>query len=487
MLNELTIRELHEGLKKGEFSCLEITEACLKKIKEIDPKLKAFVLVAEEKAREQAKKIDEKISKGEKIGLLSGIPCSLKDVFSTKGVETTACSNILKGYKPVTSATTVKKLEDEGMVLLGKTNTDEFTCGASTETSCFGPTHNPWDLGRVPGGSSGGSAAAIAANLCIYSLGTDTGGSIRQPASFCGIPGLKVSYGRVSRSGVISMASSLDSIGPMAKTVEDLSIILNVIAGRDEMDSTTPDIPVPDYYEALKKSVKGLKLGVPKEYFIDGLEDEVKQSVENAIKELEKLGMEIKEISLPHTKYALAVYYIIAPSEVSANMARYDGIRYGHGPKESAENLMDYYLKSRSEGFGDEMKRRIMTGTYVLSSGYYDAYYLKAQKVRTLIIQDFDNAFKDVDIIAAPVAPTTAFKIGEKAGDPVQMYLSDVLTTPVSVAGIPGLSVPCGLSKSGLPIGLQIIGPRFKEELVLNVGNFYEKAVGFRGKYRVKI
>jgi len=483
-LNELTIEQCHKGLKEKEFSSVDLTKACLQRISDVDEKLNAFVTVTENVALKQAEEVDKKIAKGEQISPLTGIPCSLKDVFSTKGIETTACSNILKGYVPPADASTVKKLKNEGMVLLGKTNTDEFTCGTSTESSCFGPTRTPWDLERVAGGSSGGPAASIASHECIYGLGTDTGGSIRLPGAYCGIPGLKVSYGRVSRSGVISMASSLDSIGPMGKTVRDCAIILQTIAGKDVADSTTPDIEVPDYLSEIEKDVKGMTVGVPKEYFIKGLDDEIKQSVDDAVKQFEKLGMKVKEVSLPHTKYALAVYYVICPCEVSANMARYDGIRFGPGPKESADDLMDYYVKARSQGFGDELKRRIMTGTYALSSGYYDAYYLKAQKVRSLVIKDYEEAFKEVDVMVAPIAPDLPFKVGEKVDDPLKLYLVDVLTTPVSVVGIPSLAVPSGVSKDNLPIGFQIIGPRFKEERVLQVGNAYEKAIGFREKYQ---
>lgn len=479
-LSQLTIHEAASGLRAKKFSSVELTKACLEQIKNLEPKLHSFTLVTEEEALRQAQKADLDFSQGNVKNPLHGIPAALKDVFCTEGVRTTACSNILKNFVPPYDATCVKKLKAAGMVLLGKTNTDEFTCGGSTETSCFGPTKNPWDPSRVSGGSSGGSAAAVSADECIYALGTDTGGSIRQPAGFCGITGLKVTYGRVSRFGVISMASSLDTIGPMAKDVEDIALIMNVIAGRDLYDSTTPDQPVPDYYchcepaaEGEAISMKGLKIGLPKEYFIPGMDPEVEASVRDAVAEFKKLGAEIREISLPHSKYGLAVYYIICPSEVSANMARYDGIRFGPGPS-SSDDLYNYYLRARGEGFGDEMKRRIMIGTYALSSGYYEAYYLKAQKVRTLVKQDFEKAFEKVDVIITPTAPTPAFKIGQNTADPVKMYLEDIFTVSINIAGVPALALPCGYSKSGLPIGMQIIGPQFGEERLLKVGAIFQ-------------
>lgn len=482
-LVSLTIHEVAEKLKAKEISSLELTRACLERIKKLEPELKAYTLVTEEIALEAAKKADSERAensnrgtKNSKLSPLHGIPVALKDVFCTKDVRTTACSNILKNFVPPYDATTVKRLRAAGMVLLGKTNTDEFTCGASTETSCFGTSHNPWDLKRTPGGSSGGSAVAVAADECIYSLGTDTGGSIRQPASYCGVTGLKVTYGRVSRFGVISMASSLDTIGPIAKDVADIALIMNEIAGRDSHDSTTPDEPVPDYTENLNaKNLKGLKIGIPKEYFAAGLDPEIEKAVREAIKKLGNLSADMHEISLPHSMYALAVYYIICPSEVSANMARYDSIRYGTKPSKEGESLFEYYLNARGQGFGEEMKRRIMLGTYALSAGYYDAYYLKAQKVRTLVKQDFEKAFENVDAMVAPVTPTTAFKIGEKAADPVKMYLEDILTTPVSITGVPALSVPCGFSKEGSPIGLQIIGPQFGEPVLLKIGAAFQR------------
>ncbi len=474
-LNKLDIKRAHQGLKDKQFSAVELTESVLAEIKNRNDELNAYVTVTNEVALDQAKKVDEKIAGGVEISVLEGIPCSLKDVFSTKGIKTTACSRMLENFVPPVDAVSVKRLNEQGMVLVGKTNTDEFTCGASTESSYFGVTKNPADASKVAGGSSGGAAASVAADMAIYGLGTDTGGSIRQPASFCGCVGLKVTYGRVPRSGVISMASSFDTIGPMTKTCWDAAAVMNVIAGADRADSTTPKVEVPDYVAALDGNVKGLKIGLPKEYFTDAVEPEVAAKVQEAVKELEKLGMEVKEVSLPMTKYAVAVYYVAIPSEVSANMARYDGIRCGRPTDSETEDLVDYFFQTRGEGFGDEMKRRIMVGTYALSAGYYDAYYVKAQKVRTKIIDDFNRAFEEVDVIVGPVSPTPAFGIGEKVDDPLQMYLADVLTCPGNAAGIPGLSVPCGETKDGLPIGLQILGPQFKEDLVLKVGDAYER------------
>lgn len=475
-LAALTIHEAAEGLRSKKFSSVDLTKACLERIKKYEKTLNAFTDVTEKSALESAAHADEVLKKGEAKSALHGIPAALKDVFCTKGVSTTASSNILKGFVPPYDATTVTKLKEAGMVLVGKTNTDEFTCGGSTETSAYGTTHNPWDPTRTPGGSSGGSAAAVAADECIYALGTDTGGSIRQPAAYCGITGLKVTYGRVSRFGVISMASSLDTIGPMTKDVEDAALIMNVIAGSDPRDATTPKVAVPDYTKGLNaKDLKGLKIGIPKEYFIPGMDSEVEKAVRTAVDELKKSGAEIKEISLPHSMYGLAVYYIICPSEVSANMSKYDGIRFGPGPKKEAKSLEDYYFTARGEGFGDEMKRRIMIGTYALSSGYYDAYYLKAQKVRTLVKRDFEEAFKEVDVIITPSTPSTAFTIGQNSADPVKMYLEDIFTVSVNIAGVPALAVPCGFSSKKLPIGMQIIGPQFGEEVILKVGSHYQQ------------
>jgi aspartyl-tRNA(Asn)/glutamyl-tRNA(Gln) amidotransferase subunit A len=482
MLHELTLAEAADGLKEKKFTSVELTDALLSRIKKVDPGLKAYVTVTEDIARESAKKADEKMAKGEGGSPLFGIPAGIKDIFNTKGVRTTCCSNIIREFVPPYDATVVDKLKGVGLVLLGKLNMDEFACGASTEHSCFGATANPWDLERVAGGSSGGSAAAVASDMSFYSLGTDTGGSIRQPASLCGCVGLKVTYGRVSRSGVTAMASSWDTVGPFAKTVRDAAMVLQVIAGNDKRDSTTPKVEVPDYLKNLGDGVKGLKIGVPKEYFGEGIEEETAAAVRSAIKEYEKMGATVKEISLPYTKYALAVYYIAMPAELSANLARFDGIRYGSAPKAKTASLIDYYFAARSEGFGDEIKRRIMIGTYVLSAGYYDAYYRKAQKVRTLIIEDFKRAFADVDVLMTPVSPYPAFRIGEKKEDPLAMYLADILTIPVSCAGVPAISIPCGFSSgksSGgkkLPIGMQIIGPQFSEDLLLKTAAAYEQA-----------
>lgn len=508
MLHSLTLSEAAEGLKDKKFSSLELTEAVLLRIKEVNPGLNAYVTVTEESARESAKKADEVLAKGAVgsgggagsgsaggangggLSPLFGVPAGLKDIFNTKGVRTTCCSNIIREFVPPYDAMVVSRLKEAGLVMTGKLNMDEFACGASTEHSCFGPTANPWDRERVAGGSSGGSAAAVAADMAFYALGTDTGGSIRQPASLCGCVGLKVTYGRVSRSGVTAMASSWDTVGPLTKTVRDAAMVLNVIAGPDKRDSTTPNVEVPDYTKNLEEPVKGLKIGVPKEYFGEGIEPEVAKAVRTAIKEYEKMGATVKEVSLPYTKYALAVYYIAMPAELSANLARFDGIRFGSGPKGKTENLADYYFATRSEGFGDEIKRRIMIGTYVLSAGYYDAYYRKAQKVRTLIIEDFKNAFKEVDVLMTPVSPFPAFKIGEKKDDPLSMYLADIFTIPVSCAGVPAISIPCGFAGGGkgavgsaakdggakkLPVGMQIIGPQFSESLLLKTASAYER------------
>ncbi|MBT4277639.1 Asp-tRNA(Asn)/Glu-tRNA(Gln) amidotransferase subunit GatA [Candidatus Falkowbacteria bacterium] len=474
MLTNLTIKQAHKGLKNKEFSAEELVNSHIKVIQEKDKDINAFVLTTFDLAREQAKKVDSKIKKGEKINLLEGIPVSIKDCFCTKGIESTASSNILKGYVPPFDATSVRKIKEQGAIILGKVNTDEFTMGASTETSAFGVTKNSHDLKRVSGGSSGGSAASVASQMAMYSLATDTGGSIRQPAAFCGVTGLKVTYGRVSRYGVMSMASSLDTIGPIGKSVEDVAIILEAIAGHDKNDSTTPKIKVDNYLKNLKEDIKGLKIGVPKEYFDSDLSPEIRKITEKAIQKLKDLGCKIKEVSLPHTKYAIAVYYIIVPSEISSNMARYDGIKYGYSEREEAKDLMEIYTKSRAKGFGDEVKRRIMLGTYALSAGYYDAYYKKAMQVRTLIKQDFDKVFESVDALIAPVTPGPAFKIGENINDPLQMYLEDIFTAPVNLAGVPALSVPYG-KIDNLPVGVQIIGKHFDEKTILKIGSNLEK------------
>lgn len=471
----LTIDSVHKGLREKQFSCGELTDAFLEKAKNENEKLNIYVTITGEEAREQSKIVDKKIASGEKLGPLEGVPCGIKDLINTKGILSTSASKILSNFVPPYDATVAKKLRDAGMVMIGKTNLDEFACGGSTEHSYYGPTRNPYNSDYTAGGSSGGSAAAIAAGTCLYSLGTDTGGSIREPASFCGVPGLKVTYGRVSRSGVTSMASSLDSVGPFATNVRDIAIVLNAIAGRDPQDSTTPDVVVPNYLKTIDQDIKGLKIGIPKEYFDEGIDKEVKESVEAAVKKLESRGAHIESVSLPMTKYAIAVYYIVMPAELSANLARYDAIRFGLGPTSEGESLEDYYFNARGEGFGDEIKRRIMIGTYVLSAGYYDAYYKKAQKVRTKIIEEFNEIFKKVDVLIGPTVPGPAFKLGEKLEDPLQMYLVDSLTVPINIAGLPALNVPCGMTDGGLPIGMQIIGPQFSEEKILNIGNVYEK------------
>ncbi len=468
-----TLAELSKLFRSGKISSREITEEFLAEIKKKEKKINAFVTVTEDLAHEMADAADGRRKTKTLLSPLDGMPIALKDVVCTRGIKTTASSNILKNFVPPYDGEVWRRLQNAGVVLIGKTNTDEFTMGSSTETSAFGPTHNPHDITRSSGGSSGGSAAAVAANFCTGALGTDTGGSIRQPAHFCGVTGLKVSYGRVSRWGTIPMASSLDTIGPLAKTPEDCAMILQAIAGRDERDSTTTNHAVPDYVKELERSVSGMTIGIPKEYFTEGIDQDVLETVNSMKAVLEDLGATIKEVSLPHTEYGVPVYYIIAPSEVSANMARYDGLRFGEGlPGKTIEEI---YGKSRHEGLGDEVKRRILIGTYVLSAGYYDAYYRKAQKVRTLIKQDFDNVFEDVDALLTPPSPTPAFKIGSKSS-PLQMYLEDIFTIPGNLAGICGVVVPAGQSqKEKLPIGVQILGPAFKEEVILSIAhNMYQ-------------
>lgn len=459
-----TIKDVQEGLSKGHFSAEEIFKHYMKKIGKENKKLNAYLSIL-------------KFQKNESSGVLSGVPSAIKDNTLINGTVCTAGSKILKNYVSAYDATAVKKLRASGTQFLGKTNMDEFAMGTSTENSAFGPTKNPHDLKRVPGGSSGGSAAAVAADLAVFALGSDTGGSIRQPAAFCGVVGFKPSYGRVSRHGLIAMASSLDQIGPITKNVEDAALVFEIIAGHDKFDSTTLNQAVPEVSKNLNSSIKGLRIGVPKEFFGKGLAPEVEEKVKGSIKNLEGLGCKIEEVSLPNFEYGLAAYYIIVPSEISSNLARFDGIRYGHSSKNSP-TLLDVYLDSRSEGLGPEPKRRIILGTYALSSGYYDAYYLKAQKVRALLRRDFDNAFKKVDAIVGPVSPTTAFKIGEKAADPLSLYLEDIYTVPVNLAGLPGISVPCGLGReSNMPVGFQIIGKYFDEETVLRVAYHLEQSL----------
>ncbi|MCR4420240.1 MAG: Asp-tRNA(Asn)/Glu-tRNA(Gln) amidotransferase subunit GatA [Clostridia bacterium] len=466
--------ELHRLLTEREISARELAEAFLARLEAVEGQVKAFVTITRKLALEQAKAVDEKLARGEKIGPLEGIPAALKDNLCTRGLRTTCSSRMLAEWVPPYSATVVERLERAGLVLVGKTNMDEFAMGSSTENSAFFPTRNPWDPERVPGGSSGGSAAAVAAAEAVYALGSDTGGSIRQPAAFCGVVGLKPTYGRVSRYGLVAFASSLDQIGPLTRDVTDCALVLAAIAGHDLRDSTSAPVEVPDYLAGLGDGrLEGLRIGVPREYFGPGIEEGVKEAVQNALNRLEEAGARCEETSLPHTAYALPAYYLVAPAEASSNLARYDGVQYGF--RSQADNVVDMYRRTRRLGFGPEVKRRIMLGTYALSAGYYDAYYLKALKVRRLIKEDFDRAFSRYDVLVTPTAPTVAFRLGEKVGDPLAMYLSDLCTIPVNMAGLPGLSLPCGLS-NGLPVGLQIIGPPFSEGLLLRVGYAVEKA-----------
>jgi len=473
-LFELTIHELHDRLKKREVSSVEATMSCLARIEAVDPRVNAFLTVTPEEALAAAAAADRRIAAGE-MDLLTGIPVALKDIFLTRGIRTTCASRILENFIPPYDATSWLKLKERGAVLVGKLNQDEFAMGSSCESSAFGPTRNPWDLERIPGGSSGGSAAATAAREATATLGTDTGGSIRQPASHCGCVGLKPTYGRVSRYGVIAYASSLDQVGPITRDVTDSAVMLNAVSGYDPKDSTSVNLPVSDYRAGLDRDVKGLRIGLPREYFIEGLDPDVKKTLDDAIAVYTALGAEFRELSLPHTDYAVASYYLIATAEASSNLARYDGVRFGHRAA-GAKGLQEMFARTRDEGFGPEVKRRIMLGTYALSSGYYDAYYLKAQKVRTLIMLDFVRAFDAVDVILTPVAPTPAFRIGEKTSDPLQMYLSDIFTIPVNLAGTCGISVPAGLSDSGLPIGLQLVGRPFGEETILRAAYAFEQA-----------
>jgi aspartyl-tRNA(Asn)/glutamyl-tRNA(Gln) amidotransferase subunit A len=474
-LNRLTITEARLRLRRREISSRELTRACMERIAAVEPRLGAFITVCEAEAIAQADEADRRLADGD-APPLCGIPLGIKDIYCTRGVRTTCASKILGDFVPPFDATVIAKLRAQGAVFVGKTNMDEFAMGSSTENSAFGPTHNPYDLERVAGGSSGGSAAAVAADECLAALGTDTGGSIREPASFCGVVGIKPTYSRVSRFGVAAYASSLDQVGPFAKTVRDAAAVLGAIAGVDPHDSTCSARPVPDYEAALAGDVHGMRVGVPKEYFVEGMDREVESSVRESLTRLESMGAKTVEISLPHTGYAIAAYYLIATAEASANLARYDGIRYGL--RAAADNTIDLYNRTRAQGFGTEVKRRIMLGTFALSAGYYDAYYLNAQKVRTLIRNDFEQAFKTCDVIAAPVAPTTAFKLGEKTDNPLQMYLSDIFTISVNLAGLPGISVPCGYDGRGMPVGLQLIGPAFGEEAILRAGGAWERSGG---------
>lgn len=474
-LTSLTIEAARSAVQERKTHAVALAEAHYARIQKEDGQIGAFLTLSRERALQQAERIDQMAAEGKALPALGGVPVGIKDVMSTRGVRTTAGSKILENYIPPYDCTAVAKMEAAGAVILGKMNCDEFAMGSSNENSGFHPVRNPRDLSRVPGGSSGGSAAAVAAGMAVATLGSDTGGSIRQPASFCGVVGLMPTYGRVSRYGLIAFASSLDHIGPLTKTVKDAAIVLGTIAGRDPMDSTSADVPVSDYVSELEKTVRGLKLGVAKEYFADGLDDEVRQAVEGAIDKLKSLGCEVVPVSLPHTPYAIPAYYLIATAEASSNLARYDGVRYSLRAR-GVKTLSEMYRRSRDEGFGAEVKRRIMLGTYALSAGYYDAYYLKAQKVRTLLTDDFDQAFQKVDAIVTPTSPTAAFRLGEKSNDPLSMYLADIYTVTADLAGIPGISVPCGQTREKLPIGLQILGKHFDEATILRIARAFEQA-----------
>lgn len=471
-LTGLTAHELLDKINRKETTAREVVSSLCARINSVDVRVQSYV-------RRQALRAADAQRVSESTQLLKGIPVSIKDNICTDGLNTECCSRILNGFRPPYDAAVISKLKDKGATILElKANMDEFAFGSSTENSCFGPTRNPWDLDCVPGGSSGGCAAAVAADVAVWAIGSDTGGSIRQPASFCGVVGLKPTYGRVSRYGLIAFASSLDQIGPITKDVRDSALLLSVIAGHDPYDATSADVPVPDYAQSLVNDIKGLKIGIPKEYFVEGLDDEMKTVIDGAVSKLKDLGAQVKEVSLPHTKFAVPVYYIIATAEASSNLARFDGVQYGfraQSAKRTTQSLMDMYKKTRGEGFGEEAKRRIILGTFVLSHGYYDAYYVRAQKVRTLIKQDFDAVFNEFDCIVTPTSPTPAFKIGEKTNDPLQMYLSDIYTISVNLAGIPGISVPCGFVKKGLPVGLQILAKPFDEETLFRVAYAYEQ------------
>ena len=472
-LHELPLHEASRLLGEGAVSSVELTRALLERIQAVEPRVRAFITPTPDLALSQARQSDERRARGQGRGPLDGLPLALKDIYSTRGVLTTCGSRILANYLPPYNATAVLRLAEAGFVLLGKLNMDEFAMGSSCENSAFFPTHNPWDLTRVPGGSSGGYAAALAAGMALGALGSDTGGSVRLPAAYCGVVGLKPTYGRISRYGLVAFASSLDVVGPMGKEVADVALLLQTLAGADPRDSTTPDVPVPDYRAALSGEIRGLRVGVPQEYFAAGIQPDVEAAVRAAILQLHEMGATLVDVSLPHTRYGVAAYYIIAPSEASANLARYDGVKYGLvAPGEDMWSTME---RTREQGFGPEVKRRIMLGTYALSAGYYEAYYVKAQKVRTLIRRDFESAFARCDVLAAPTAPTTAFKLGEKVDDPVAMYLSDVFTITANAAGIPAVSLPCGFA-GGLPVGLQLLGRPFDEATLLRAAHAYEQA-----------
>ena len=482
-ITELTVHELQQKLKRKELTIAEILESYCNRINEKEPEVEAFVTTYLEEAKAEAQKVQEKLDNGEDLGEYAGIPIGIKDNLCMKGTKTTCSSKMLENFVSPYDATVIEKLKDENIISLGKLNMDEFAMGSSTESSYFKKTKNPWNLNKVPGGSSGGSAAAVAANMVPWALGSDTGGSIRQPASLCGVVGLKPTYGLVSRYGLVAFASSLDQIGPITKDVRDSAMLLSLIAGHDEKDTTSEEIEKKDYTKALKNDVKGLKIGVPKEFFGEGINEEVKKELTKAIETYKELGAEVEEFSLDVAKYALATYYIIACAEASSNLGRFDGIRYGYRTPEYS-NLKEIYKKSRSEGFGPEVKRRIILGTYVLSSGYYDAYYKKAQQVRTLVSNEFSKAFEKYDVILTPTSPVTAFNIGEKSNNPLEMYLADICTVSINIAGVPAISIPCGVDSEGMPVGMQLIGNKFEEEKILNAAYTFEQKVKFRENYR---
>ena len=484
-ITKLTVHELQEKLKNKELTVTQITKAYVDRINEKEKDVQAFVTTLTDEALEKAQNIQTKIENGEITGEFAGIPIGIKDNMCTKGIKTTCSSHMLENFVSPYDATVVEKLKSENLIDLGKLNMDEFAMGGSTEYSYFHKTYNPWNLNKVPGGSSGGSAAAVAANMVPWALGSDTGGSIRQPSSFCGVVGLKPTYGLISRYGLVAFASSLDQIGPITKDVEDSAILLNLIAGHDEKDTTSADIAKKDYTKNLKNNIKGKKIGVPKEFFGEGINAEVKEKLQEAIETYKELGAEVEEFSLDIAKYSLATYYIIACAEASSNLGRFDGIRYGYRTPEFS-NLKELYKKSRSEGFGPEVKRRIILGTYVLSSGYYDAYYKKAQQVRTLVMNEFQKAFEKYDVILTPTSPTVAFDIGSKSNNPLEMYLADICTVSVNIAGLPGISIPCGVDKEGMPVGMQLIGNKFEEEKLLNIAYVFEQKTKFREKYAPK-
>ena len=482
-ITELTVHELQEKIKNKELTIKEITEAYINRINEKEKDVQAFVTELTDEAKKSAEEIQSKVEKGEITGEFAGIPIGIKDNICTKGIKTTCSSRMLENFVSPYDATVMEKINSENMIDLGKLNMDEFAMGGSTEYSYFHPTRNPWNLNKVPGGSSGGSAAAVASNMVPWALGSDTGGSIREPAAFCGVVGLKPTYGLVSRYGLVAFASSLDQIGPITKDVQDAAMLLNIIAGHDKKDTTSTDRPKVDYTKALKNDVKGLKIGVPKEFFGEGINEEVKEQLQKAIETYKELGAEVEEFSLDIAQYALATYYIIACAEASSNLGRFDGIRYTYRTKEF-KSLKEIYKKSRSEGFGPEVKRRIILGTYVLSSGYYDAYYKKAQQVRTLVMNEFNKGFEKYDVILTPTSPTVAFDIGSKSNNPLEMYLADICTVSVNIAGLPGISIPCGVDKEGMPVGMQLIGNKFSEETILNAAYTFEQKIKFRENHK---